>query len=200
LAGAAGGITLRKHAARTAVLALDLISDFSFPDGTRVRRALANHRKPIELLLRRARAARVPVIYATDNLGAWRSDAPALIAHCTDPARAGAAVITPLMPEPGDEIVLKPRHSAFFGTPLAALLEDHRVDTLVVSGISAESCVWMTACDAHTRGYQLVIPADTMAGASTRAVRATLTGLRDVLNARVPRNAAQLRFSRGRVK
>jgi nicotinamidase-related amidase len=80
------------------------------------------------------------------------------------------------------------------------LLEDHRVDTLVLSGISAESCVWMTACDAHTRGYQLVIPADTMAGASTRAVRATLTGLRDVLGARVPRKAAQLRFSRGRVK
>ena len=41
----------------------------------------------------------------------------------------------------------------------------------VLSGISAESCVWMTACDAHTRGFQLVIPADTLA--LMRAIKAT---------------------------
>jgi nicotinamidase-related amidase len=195
----AGGVQLRKHAVRTAVLALDLISDFSFPDGPTVLRALARRRESIERLLERARAARVPIIYANDNLGAWRSDAPALIAHCTDPAHPGAKIITPLLPAPGDEIVLKPRHSAFFGTPLGALLEDHRVGTLVIAGISAESCVWITACDAHTRGYSLVIPADTMAGASVRAVRASLTGLREVLGARVPGSAAAVRFARGNV-
>jgi nicotinamidase-related amidase len=199
MAGAAGGIQLRKHGARTAVLALDLISDFAFPDGAAVRRALARRCRPIQQLLARARAARVPIVYANDNLGTWRSDAPALIAHCVEPSRAGATLIRPLLPAPDDEIVLKPRHSAFFGTPLVALLDDHRVDTLVVIGISAESCVWMTACDAHTRGYALVVPADTMAGASTRAVRATLTGLRDVLSARVPAHAARVRFTRGRV-
>jgi nicotinamidase-related amidase len=199
MARAAGGVQLQKHTVRTAVLALDLISDFSFPDGPTVRRALARQCGPIQKLLDRARAARVPVIYANDNLGVWRSDAPALIAHCMSPARAGARVIVPLLPEPGDEIVLKPRHSAFFGTPLAALLEDHKVDTLLITGISAESCVWITACDAHTRGYSLVIPADTIAGASTKAVRATLTGLRDVIGARVPSRAATLRFHRGRV-
>jgi nicotinamidase-related amidase len=199
MAGAAGGVQLRKRAVKTAVLALDLISDFSFPDGPTVRRALARRCGSIRRLLERARAAHIPVIYANDNLGPWRSDAPALIAHCTEPTRAGARIITPLLPAPGDEIILKPRHSAFFGTPLAALLEDHRVDTLLISGISAESCVWMTACDAHTRGFALVIPTDTMAGASSKAVRATLTGLREVLGARVPGRAATLRFSRGKV-
>ena len=102
----------------------------------------------------RARARRARVIYANDNLGAWRSDAPALIAHCTDSRRAGASLVQTLRPQARDEIVLKPRHSAFFGTALVALLDDQRVDTLVIVGVSAESCVWMTACDAHTRGFQ----------------------------------------------
>ena len=182
------------------MLALDLLTDFDFPDGPAVRRALSRHALSIRKLFDAARARRVPVIYVNDNLGPWRSNAPALIAHCTRPALAGAALVRQLCPAAGDAIILKPRHSAFFGTPLEALLDDRNISTLLLVGISAESCVWMTACDAHTRGFDLVIPADTMAGASTRALRATLTGLKDVLNARVPARAQSLRFANGRLK
>ena len=184
---------------RAAVLALDLISDFDFPDGAAVRRALAPRVKPIRQLLDAARRQRVPVIYVNDNIGPWRSDAPGLIEHCRAPNYPGAALVEALMPLPGDSIVLKPRHSAFYGTALEALLEDMRIDTLVIAGISAESCVWMTACDAHTRAFTLVIPADTMAGASAPALRRTLASLVDVLGARVPRAAGSLRFKRGKV-
>ena len=152
------------------------------------------HAAPIRGLLTRAHKLRVPVIYANDNLGPWRSDAPALIAHCTEPSRSGAALVRSLLPADRDSIILKPRHSAFFGTPLVALLDDLGADTLILAGISAESCVWMTACDAHTRGFSLVVPQDTLAGASRKALRATLTGLRDVLGARVPARATSLRF------
>jgi nicotinamidase-related amidase len=185
---------------RAALLALDLITDFDFPDGPAVRRALARHAAPIRALLDAAHRARVPIIYANDNLGAWRSDAPGLISRCTASTRAGASLVKRLAPAPRDEIILKPRHSAFYGTALEPLLDDRGVDTLVLAGISAESCVWMTACDAHTRGFSLVAPADTMAGASARALRATLTGLVDVLGARVPARARSLRFVAGQLK
>jgi len=181
---------------RAAVLALDLINDFSFPDGPAVRRALAARVQAITQLLGQARKAGVPVIYANDNLGAWRSDSPALIAHCTRQDRPGANIVKALSPAPWDFIVLKPRHSAFFGTPLEALLNDQHADTLIIIGTSAESCVWMTACDAHTRGFDLVIPADTLAGASAAALRRTLTSLKEVLGARVPGRARSLRFVR----
>lgn len=181
---------------RAAILALDLISDFDFPDGPAVRRALAPRVKAIVRLMDAARHHGTPVIYANDNLGGWRSDAPALIRHCLEPQRPGAALVKALVPAKQDLIVLKPRHSAFYGTPLEALLEDLRVDTLVITGVSAESCVWMTACDAHTRGFQLVIPADTMAGASAPALRRTLTSLKEVLSARVPAKASSLRLPR----
>jgi nicotinamidase-related amidase len=179
---------------RAAVLALDLISDFDFPDGPAVRRALAPRIKAIQSLMHSARLHRVPVIYANDNLGAWRSDSQALIRHCLAEGRAGASLVNAILPQDQDLVVLKPRHSAFYGTALEALLEDQRVDTLVLTGVSAESCVWMTACDAHTRGFQLVIPADALAGASAPALRRTLTSLREVLGARVPAKAASVRF------
>jgi nicotinamidase-related amidase len=187
----------RSH--RAAILALDLISDFAFPDGPRVRRALGARAPAIRRLLERARLHRIPVVYANDNLGAWRSDSAALIARCIEPQRAGAELVRSLLPADEDSIVLKPRHSAFFGTPLGALLDHQRVDTLVLLGVSAESCVWMTACDAHTRGHGLIVPIDTMAGASAGALRATVKSLHQVLAARTPARAASLRFANGKV-
>jgi nicotinamidase-related amidase len=195
------GLQPRTHGSgRAALLALDLITDFDFPDGPAVQRALSRQATAIRALLSTARSHRVPVIYANDNLGAWRSDAPAIIRRCTEPSRPGASLVKQLAPAERDEIILKPRHSAFFGTPLEALLGDRKIDTLLVVGVSAESCVWMTACDAHTRGFQLVVPADTMAGVTARALRATLTGLEDVLNARVPAHASSLRFTSGKLR
>lgn len=194
------GLQPRAHATgRAAVLALDLLTDFEFPDGPAVRRALESRLHALRRLFEAARAHRVPVIYVNDNLGAWRSDAPSLIARCVEPRRAGARVVAALKPLATDPIVLKPRHSAFYGTPLEALLDDRGVDTLIIAGISAESCVWMTACDAYTRGFRIVAPRDTFAGSSTKAIRATITGLRNVLGARVPARAASLRFARGHV-
>ncbi len=184
---------------RAAILALDLLSDFDFPDGPAVRRALAPRIGAIARLLATARRQRTTVIYANDHVGRWRSDAPALISRCLEPSRPGASLVKAVVPEDHDFIVLKPRHSAFYGTPLEALLEDEQVDTLVLTGVSAESCVWMTACDAHTRGFSLVIPADTLAGASAPALRRTLTSLREVLGARVPERASSLRFNRGKL-
>jgi hypothetical protein len=57
----------------------------------------------------------------------------------------------------------------------------------------------MTACDAHTHGLGLIVPLDTMAGASARSQRATVQGLREVLGARTPARASSLRFVRRKV-
>src|SRR4051812_38178035 len=93
---------------RVALLALDLITDFDFPDGAAVIRALERRAPAIRGLLDTAHARHVPVIYVNDNLGAWRSDAPALIAHCVRPELRGSALVKRLAPGPRDEIILKP--------------------------------------------------------------------------------------------
>ena len=188
-----------ERSGRAAILAIDVISDFAFPDGPRVRRALQARAAAIRRLIACARSHRIPAIYVNDNVGPWRSDSAAQIARCLEPARAGSRLVRSLLPAEGDSIILKPRHSAFFGTPLVALLDELHVDTLILVGVSAESCVWMTACDAHTRGLGLVVPVDTMAGVSASALRATVKSLHDVLGARTPAHAASLRLARGKV-
>jgi nicotinamidase-related amidase len=183
----------RDRSNNVAVLAIDLITGFSFKDGTAIRRAAMQCESAILRLLTRARHAGAPVIYVNDNYGLWRSDASQLVKVFSAKPRSGMFV-TSLAPGPQDLIVLKPRHSAFFGTPLGPLLESLEIGKLVLAGISAESCVWMTACDAHTRDYELIVPMDTMASASAKGLNATLTGLRTTLGARTPRGQASVRF------
>jgi nicotinamidase-related amidase len=197
--GASGSIDPRatRGTRRVAVLVIDLITDFGFGHGRQLRDAVQARQPSITRLLARARAAAVPVIYVNDAGRPWRSDLPALLTRAAASPLALPDFATQLAPRDEDQVVLKPRHSAFFGTPLQPLLEDLRTEVLVLCGVSAESCIWITACDAFTRGYRLVVPQDVVAGISAAAVRATLTGLRESLSARVPARAASLRLVRG---
>jgi nicotinamidase-related amidase len=59
--------------------------------------------------------------------------------------------------------VLKPRHSAFFGTPLEFLLDELAVNQLILTGLSTDSCIMFTAHDGYLRKYDLWIPRDCVA-------------------------------------
>ena len=56
--------------------------------------------------------------------------------------------------------MLKPRHSAFFGTPLDLIFTQLHGKPLIVTGLAADICVQLTAMDASLRGFGLRIPAD----------------------------------------
>jgi nicotinamidase-related amidase len=59
--------------------------------------------------------------------------------------------------------VLKPRHSAFYGTPLQFLLDELKVSRLILTGLSADICIVATAQDAYVRKFKLWVPADCVA-------------------------------------
>jgi nicotinamidase-related amidase len=105
----------------------------------------------------------MPIIYANDNFGRWESDFAAVVAECERRGGASATMAKLLAPQPGDRSILKPRHSAFFGTPLEFLLDELRVSRLVLAGLAADSCIMFTAHDAYLREYPLWIPADCVA-------------------------------------
>ena len=73
-----------------------------------------------------------------------------------------------LAPGPQDYFVLKPKHSAFFSTPLELLLEYLGVRNLIVTGIAGDNCVLFTATDAYLRDLKLWVPADCVASASKK--------------------------------
>lgn len=167
----------------TALLILDMISDFGFPDGEQVFKAALPAARRIARLKRRAESAGVPAIYANDNRGRWRSDFPALLRHALGEGSRGAPVARLLVPAPRDYCLLKPKHSAFFGTVLATLLEHLGVRRLVVCGVTAQQCVLFTANDAYVRDLELAIPRDCIASESPARVRFALRYFREVLGA-----------------
>ena len=157
----------KRRTSRRALLLVDFINLFDFPDsGSLARRALAAARRTAMLKARLA-AAKVPAIYANDNFGEWRSEFSRLVDECLERGGASGAIARALRPGPADYSVLKPRHSAFYGTPLEFLLDELGADSLIVTGVSLDNCVFATAQDAYVRQFKLWIPSDCVA-ADTR--------------------------------
>ena len=50
--------------------------------------------------------------------------------------------------------------SVFAGTPLAALLNAQRIDTVIVTGCTTSGCVRATVVDAFSNGFLTLVPED----------------------------------------
>lgn len=181
----------------TALLILDMISDFEFPDGVQVLKAALPVARRIARLKARANRARIPVIYVNDNRGRWRSEFTALVRHAARARSRGAPIARLLAPGPLDYRLLKPKHSAFFGTVLGTLLEYLGVRRLVLTGVSAHQCVLFTANDAYVRDLELAIPRDCVASESRASTQLALKYFADVLGAQL---APSTRVHLGRLR
>lgn len=82
-----------------------------------------------------------------------------------------------LAPQAGDWSLLKPRHSAFYRTPLEFMLEELGARTLILTGVSADTCITMTAHDAHVRKFAVWVPRDCVASADPAHARSALDQL-----------------------
>jgi len=69
-----------------------------------------------------------------------------------------ADIAPQLAPAPDDVIVNKQYASAFFGSPLAAMLTSLGVDTVILTGCSTSGCVRATAVDGMQHGFRVIVP------------------------------------------
>jgi len=127
----------------------------------------------------------VQSVYANDNYGVWRSDFRTLLRKCRERGGASADIAELLAPARGDIAVLKPRHSAFYETPLQVLLQQFKARELIVTGVATEWCVLFTAMDAYVRGFELTVPSDCTASGSSAQHASAVSYMRDVLGADV---------------
>lgn len=183
----------KRHSAGTALLILDMISDFRYPDGERIVRGARRAAPNIARLRERAHAAGVPVIYVNDTAGHWESDQKAFIQRCRQSDSRGREVAELLAPTPQDYFMFKPRHSAFFGTPLHSLLTRLKIRRLVATGITSHQCVLFTAMDAHVREFELVVPSDCIGAGAAADTRHALYIFAQALMAKIS-SSRQLRF------
>ena len=146
---------------KTAVLIADMLVDFVSPRG---KLFVPDARKtigPIRSLLGKARKAGAPIIYIQD----WhRPDDPEFSIwgpHAIQET-PGTRVIPELAPAPKDYLVRKRTYDPFFSTDLDLLLRQKTIQNLIVTGTVANICVLHAAGSADLRGYEVIVPIDTI--------------------------------------
>jgi nicotinamidase-related amidase len=184
---------------QTALLLVDFINDLRFDGAAAMLPSAIEAAKRTAALKVKAKQAGVSVIYANDNYGDWRSDQRRVYARCARRGICGAPVARLLKPRGDDYFIFKPRHSAFYCTPLAPLLESLDVGVLVLTGLAADICVLFTANDAHVRNLRLFVPRDCVAAIDDSRYRAAMRYFRTVLAADT-RPSTELRLADGRVR
>ena len=167
------------------LLLIDWINDLDFPEGE----ALLEFARPAAdraaELKRRAREAKIPVVYVNDNFGRWQSNFNTQVEHCLRDGCLGRPLVERLRPTDEDYFVLKPKHSGFFSTTLDILLEYLRAETLILSGLAGNICVLFSANDAYMRDFRLVVPGDAVASNSAEENRHAIEQMRTILKADV---------------
>ncbi|TWT56486.1 cysteine hydrolase family protein [Allorhodopirellula solitaria] len=178
----------------TALLLVDVINDLEFDDGEELLKLGVPAAINLRNLKQRFRSHDLPVIYANDNFGKWKSDFRAQFEHCVGDDTRGKPIAELLAPEPADYFVLKPKHSAFYGTTLELLLQALEVKTLVVTGFATDICVLFSANDAYMRDYKVCVPPDCVAANTQERSDEAVSLMQRVLKADV-RSASELDVS-----
>ena len=79
--------------------------------------------------------------------------------------------------QPGEEIVIKHRYSAFRGTNLDLILRSRGIQTVILTGVATNACVESTGRDVYMHDYYLVFVGDCTATTSQAAHDATLANI-----------------------
>jgi nicotinamidase-related amidase len=149
--------------ARVVLLLVDIINDLNFPNNSTLLKKAVTLGKKVAALKKRCRKLRIPAIYVNDNCGKWRSDFPAVLAHCRRPEVPGQPLVERVIPDASDYVVLKPKHSAFYATPLDTLLTYLRTSTVILAGLTTNACILITAAELYIRDMKIYVPSDCVA-------------------------------------
>jgi nicotinamidase-related amidase len=173
----------------TVLVLVDFINPFDFDGADALAPPALEAARATAALRRRAARDGVQTVYANDNYGVWQSDFKTVWARCHAMRGAPAEIARLLRPRRSDLTILKPRHSAFYSTPLDLLLRQLHTKKLIIAGLAADNCVLFTAMDAYLRGYSLWVPQDCVAAESAEGKAGALEHMRRTLKATVRASA-----------
>jgi nicotinamidase-related amidase len=172
-----------------ALVLIDVINDMEFESGEALLENALPAAKKLSQLIRRARDARVPVIYVNDNFGKWRSDVRQQLGHVLEDGVRGEPIAKLLRPDEEDYFVLKAKHSGFYHTQLDLLIDYLQVKTIVLAGFQTDICVLFTASDGYLRDLEIIVPSDCSAAASVEHHERGLEHMSRVLHAQTTPSA-----------
>ena len=121
--------------------------------------------------------------------GRWDSDAPGYVAHVRATG-LGGDLVADVAPREEDMFVFKPRYSAFDSTPLHLLMEQLRIERILLAGNATEMCVTQTAIAARELGLKVTVLANCCATLDPELEKVALRYLDQVVGARIERGQA----------
>lgn len=168
-----------------ALLIIDMISDFEFPDAELLFEHALPMARRLAALKQRCTQHGIPTIYVNDNFGKWQSDLNKLVEHCLNDGVRGEPIVQQLQLDADDYFVLKPKSSGFFATTLETLLHYLGAQTLILTGVAGNICVVFTANDAYLRDIQIIVPQDCIASNTPELNRTAVEHVKNGLKGEV---------------
>jgi nicotinamidase-related amidase len=181
---------------RTALLIIDMQNDFCAPGG--FGELLGNDITPtkaiiptIQELLAHCRRKGMMIIHTREGHLPDLSDCPPSKLRRSQGQGAGIgdkgpmgrilirgeqghAIVDELTPFPGEFIIDKPGKGAFYATPLEDILQEHGIESLILSGVTTHVCVHTTLREANDRGYECLMLEDATAAFDARDQEAAI--------------------------
>jgi len=158
---------------RPALLIIDLTVGWTDPS-SRLGSNLDSVVEATKEVLKLSRKKKIPIIYTAisyhpslKDAGLWVKKIPAL-ADAVEGSKA-CQVDPRIKPNPGEIVLTKKFTSSFFGTNLAALLNNLKVDTIIVTGCSTSACIRATVTDGLGYGFRPIVPRECVGDRSPEA-------------------------------
>lgn len=123
----------------------------------------------IQKLLAFFRQHRLPVLYTvmgteradlSDLPETWRKTYPRIGYDKARPGSKELEVREEVEPQPGEPVLLKRSSGAFATTDIQRYLQERGADTMVLTGVETDCCIYNTAIEANDRGYKAIVVED----------------------------------------
>lgn len=87
----------------------------------------------------------------------WRIAYPKIGYHKSRPGTKEFEIREEIKPQFGEPVILKKSSGAFATSNIDQVLRNMGVDTLVITGVESDCCLYNTAIEANDRGYKVVV-------------------------------------------
>jgi nicotinamidase-related amidase len=151
----------------TALILVDVLSSYEHDDAAPLKDSVEERLPQMEALVHED----------------WTQDRHTIMAGLKD--SPNARLVDPLAPADDVPFITKGRHSIFWETPLAYLLQRSGIEHLVLIGQVTEQCILYSALDGYIRHFEITIPRDACATIDQEMEEAALRMMERNMHARI---------------
>ncbi|KAI5079283.1 hypothetical protein GOP47_0004762 [Adiantum capillus-veneris] len=174
---------------KSALLVIDMQNDFIVPGGPMWVKGGAAIVPAVQRAITFAREKGTLIIWVKREHHASGRDVERFRRHHyavgetgpTVKGTVGAELVDGLEFQPEDQVIVKYRFSAFFGTNMHLVLHSAGIETVIVVGVQTPNCIRQTVFDAVAHDYpNVIVLSDATGAASPEVHEANLIDMRNV--------------------